>query len=72
MSWTDFTPLRRRARVVQGLQLGTGFVFDALIEIGQLFGVGRIVGQTVGAVFQVAHDVVAQRSVPCLAMAEIT
>ncbi|EJT86167.1 hypothetical protein PPS11_00685 [Pseudomonas putida S11] len=33
--------------VVQGLQLGTGFVFDALVEVGQLFGVGRVVGQAV-------------------------
>ncbi|MND42848.1 hypothetical protein D3C80_336320 [compost metagenome] len=47
-------------RVVQRLQLGTGFVFDTLIEVSQLFGVGRVVGQAVGAVFEVAHQVVAE------------
>ena len=39
-------------RVIQRLQLGTGFIFDTLIELGQLFGVGRVVGQAVGAVFR--------------------
>ncbi|CAI8950863.1 hypothetical protein EMIT0P291_50074 [Pseudomonas sp. IT-P291] len=46
--------------VIQRLQLRASFVFDALIEIGQLFLVSRVIGQAISTILHVTHDVVAQ------------
>src|SRR5690606_17598927 len=51
----------QRALIVELLQTGTRLILDLLVELGERLGIGRLFGNPLGTLIEVAHDRLTQR-----------